>query len=429
MSETREFLGFSRSMLLQCLLLLACILAGLFIHIGFLVVAAAITLLTALICPVQYTFYQLMFTLPFTVIYKLSPESISLFIYVMLAVSIILLFRTRFLQGNSFVLILLLSVYLLSRMGNNYADTIKIISGMFLLLIFVKTIQQADFKNQIFAFVLGMLGSSIMGIFKPEWLRIRTYFADSNAIYINGERTFRFSGLYYDPNYYSISAIFVIFFCLYLFFNKDVNRILLGALVLTFSIFGCLSYSKMFLIALVFVAIIFIFRQMKSLRSGIFAILAIGVISILFFTLSDNFYYWITMQERFSAGEDISTGRFEIWGNYLTYIFNSPKVLLVGDGLSAEPYQGYGAHNTPIEFLYYIGLVGLLIYVATVLGIIKSNRFTLERTRLDYGLWIVFAIMISSLGMLMMNDFIFYFMMLWMSTNMQNHSEENMSRI
>ena len=92
-TETKEFLSFNRNMLLQCAVLFGGICAGLWVNKYFMVLIAAFTVATALLGKMEYSFYQLFFTLPFSMIYKLSPASTSLFTYAMLVVGAVFIFR------------------------------------------------------------------------------------------------------------------------------------------------------------------------------------------------------------------------------------------------------------------------------------------------------------------------------------------------
>lgn len=65
-----------------------------------------------------------------------------------------------------------------------------------------------------------------------------------------GIRSLRFSGLNYDPNYYSIAVIIAVFLCLRLLFNKEGSKLFLGSLIVSMITFGFISYSKMFLLAI-----------------------------------------------------------------------------------------------------------------------------------------------------------------------------------
>ena len=415
-TENKEFLSFSRSMLLQCGILFGGICAGLWVNKYFMVIAAAFTVITALFGKMEYCFYQLLFTLPFSLIYKLSPASTSLFTYAMLAVGTVLIFRQRSFERKFIGSLALTAMYLIIGMGDNYTKTFKMILGFFLFYIFVKRILPADFKNHIMAFALGMIGSSCIGLLKGNWPRIDAYFSDMNSIYIRGVEAFRFSGLYLDPNYYSVSAIFAITLCIMLFISKRGNRILLGAVAGALTVFGFISYSKMFLAAVSALALILIISGFESLKRILIVIFSAPVIGTGVYKWMLNNDYITTMTGRLS-GRDISTGRFGLWKTYVRHINSSNTTFFFGDGLRAGYLSAGGPHNTYIEAVYYIGLLGTALFLLTVLIVFKCRKLDIKRGILNYALPLLFLFMIATLGCFTVNDLMFYFILIWLGLN------------
>ena len=425
-TENKEFLSFSRNMFLQCGVLFGGICAGLWINKYFMVVAAVFTVITALRGKMEYCFYQLFFTLPFSMIYKLSPASTSLFAYTMLAVGLVLIVRQWSFGSDFIVFFSLTSMCLTIGMGNNRTTAVKMMLGLCLFYIFVKKILPADFKNHIMAFALGMLGSSCIGLLKGNWLRIDAYYSDMNSIYIGGIESVRFSGLYLDPNYYSISAIFAITLCIMLFISKRGNRILLGTVVGALTVFGFISYSKMFLIAISVLALFIIISGLGSLKKILIAIFSAPIIGAAIYKWMLNNNYITTMTGRFS-GVDISTGRFGLWEAYIGYISNSLKTLFFGDGLGAGYLLVGGPHNTYIESVYYIGLIGTTLFLITIFIIFNCRKFDIKKSILNYTLPLLLLFMISTLGCFTINDLMFYFILIWIGLNYDVIGEKSSS--
>lgn len=416
MKEKKELLSFSRSAIFQCLLMFAGICAGLWIDGYFLVVAAGITLVTAMFTKCKNVYYQLLFCLPFTMIYKMSPTSTSLFAYVMLIVGVVLIIKLRTFGSLQFLLITIFGVYAFMGMGDNVTTVIKMFMGLTLFYNFVKRINPSDFKNQILSFALGMVGSSCIGLLRGNWYRLDAYYTDIDYVSVDGTNLIRFSGLYPDPNYYSISVIVAITLCLLLFFRKEGNRGLLGILIIALSVFGFISYSKLFLLAIIIVAVVFFFVVVKSVRKRLTTLVVAGIGGLAVFNWMRAGNYLRIMLERLS-GEDISTGRFSIWENYLTYIWNSPRTFLFGDGLGAEYRVIGGPHNTYIESIFFIGVIGSVLLTVTLITIFKSRSLINRKRLINYLLVAVFLVMISTLGCLTVNDLMFYCMLIWISLN------------
>lgn len=416
LKKNAEFLSFSSSMLLQCVLLFLGICAGLWIHIYCFFLVAGFTIFISFFGKMESTFYHLFFCLPFSMIYKLSPASTSLFTYVMLAVSLVLLFRQKIFGKLQLILILAFAVYLLPGMGSNITTAVKIIVGLLLFYIFVDRTKPEDFKNNVMAFGLGMVGSSFIGLLKSSWSRISVYYSNLKTINIDSEKSFRFTGLYRDPNYYSISVIIVIVLCIMLFINKDGNKIFLAAVAGTLTIFGFTTYSKMFMFTIAILAFVFLMRQMKTPKKMAATAIPIVIAGGGLYKWMQSSGYLSVMENRLS-GDDISTGRFGIWERYLDYIFSSPLTLFFGDGLKAPDYTGVAPHNTYIESVYYIGIVGSLLFFITIICIARSRKLVARRTVTNYVLLIAFLVMIATLACFTVNDLMFYCMLLWMSLN------------
>lgn len=423
----KEIFSFSRSMVFQCLLMFVGICLGLWVNGYFLVLVAGVTLFTAIFTGFNNVYYQLFFCLPFTMIYKLSPTSTSLFAYVMLAVGVILLFKLRNFGTAQFLLIMMFAIYVFLGMGSNVTTVIKMIIALILFYVFVKKIKAEDFKNQIMSFTLGMVGSSCIGLLKGSWYRLDMYYSDIDFISVDGANLIRFSGLYPDPNYFSVSVIVAITLCLLLLYNRDGNRMVLAISIMSLIVFGFMSYSKMFMLSILIVAVGFAFRVIEPAKRRAASMTFVAItVYIVWLWMSERNYMSI-MVDRFLGG-DISTGRFDIWANYMNYIWSSPKTFLFGDGLGASYRTVGGPHNTYIESIYFIGVIGSVLFALVLLTIFKSRRLIGKRTLFNYLLPIVFLLMILTLGCLTVNDLMFYCMLIWASLNYDTKLKESYSR-
>lgn len=416
MSEEKEILGFSRRMLFQCALLYLGIWGGLLVSNYVFLILAAYTLVVSVSCESDDAYYHLFFLLPFTVIFKLSAASTSLFAYLMIATAAILLFRKRYVHTVPMVLVMAFAVYAAIGMLGNYTSVLKMISGLLLLYVFVTSVMPEKFKNHIMAYALGLLGSSVIGTMKDSWSRLSIYFNDIDYVYVDGVRTFRFSGLNYDPNYFSIGVIIAVFLCLRLLFNRDGNRLFLGGVIVALTVFGFISYSKMFLLSILLLFVIFLFHRIKSIKTLFITLIGAAAVLALFYWWAGWSGYLDTILERMEG--DISTGRFEIWSEYLEYIWDSPMTLLFGDGLGAPYYMSHGPHNAYIELIFFLGIVGGALLVSNIVCCLCFERHIERRTFIDHALLLLFFVMIGTLGLVTVNDLTFYCMLLWASMNM-----------
>ena len=424
--EEKEFLSFNRNMLLHCCLLFLGICAGLWIHGYCLILVAGFTVLVALFGKLEYSYYHLLFSLPYTMIYKLSPSSTSLFAYTMLAVGAIMLFRIKRFGKRQLILIVIYFAYLLPGMGNNYTLVLKMTIGLILLYYFVMNVEPADYKNHVMSFSLGMVGSSFLGLLKTSWPRLTMYFSDMNPIWVDGEQTSRFSALYLDPNYFSVSVLFAMFLCVMLLLNKQGGRILLIPVIVALTAFGFLTYSKMFLLVFVLMMLLFILweaRSPKRIIGTLVVVLLAGGVLIQWLLKSG---YVDVIIDRLS-GDDISTGRFDIWKIYFEYMLEHPITLLIGDGVGAPNQSGVAPHNTYIESMYMLGIMGSALFLLAIISILVCRRFAIKRNIMNYALIVFFGIMAGTLGCLTNNDLLYYCMLIWIGLNFDTYQSRRVA--
>src|SRR5699024_8755203 len=80
--------------------------------------------------------------------------------------------------------------------------------------------------------------------------------------------------------------------------------------------------------------------------------------------------------ERLSQADDIeslTTGRSRIWKEYLSYFAEHAELLVFGRGLGAGLINRSASHNTYIDILYYLGIVGGALMLG-MLGSIAKQR-------------------------------------------------------
>jgi O-antigen ligase len=338
-----------------------------------------------------------------------------------IAVCLILLVQKKKFHGIPLVLIALFVVYAIFGMGKNYTTVGKICAGLLLLYVFISSVSPYNFKNHILSFGLGLLGSSVLGTVKDSWGKLAIYFSDIDYVYVNGERTFRFSGLNYDPNYYAIGVILLVFLCLRLLLNKEGNRPFLGALICVMVLFGFTSYSKMFLLAIAILALFFILYKTKTPKQVVLTLSSVAAIFSVFFWWASRYGYLNTILDRLTQ-DDISTGRFEIWERYLEYLRSSSWTLLFGDGFRAS-YLSTAPHNTYIEALFFLGIVGTVLFAVTICSIFFCRQINIKRGVINLSPLIIFGVMIALLGCLTINELPFFLMLLWIGLNFEAPDE------
>lgn len=369
-------------------------------------------------------FWQMLFLLPFTVIYKYSPASTSLFTYLSLFFVCKLLIKTVSFSRKFIVLLIVFAVTVLSGVGSALMSFVKILSNIFLLAYFVKVVDRKAFPSMILSVSLGEVIASFIGLRKTTWSALAVYFQSLKQEHIDGELVARFTGLYSDPNYYSIIVIICLYSLLLYMYKKEIDYKIGVPLFVALIAFGCMTYSRVFYIALagVLAAILVLRFKNKSIVSTLILAALFGVVFVYYAEKSgiiNNIIY------RFQA-DDISSGRFYLWSLYLTEIFGNMKILFFGAGLNAGLLENTGVHNFYIETVYHIGLIGALSYYGLIFYILKVRALPVfKRSIVNWGLTVVVMFMFGTLGMLFQFDFVYILMLNWIVLNTDMKKAEN----
>ena len=245
-----------KPLMFQLALLAICISVSIF-YKQFVFITFAITLVTCLIGKNQYVFCQLFFLLPFTVIFKLSPSSSSFFAYLLLIEAVLLVLKRKL----NIVMLFPVGIYTLIGLMDNPLLWIKLISCWVLLVFFVNNANENWVKHISISLSIGLIISSLWGLVKFDLPQLVAYADDGNVEYMQGELVVRFSGLYYDPNFFSVTIITALFLLLYFGVSGKLNKKVAFSLSAILLCFGSLSYSKMFVLA----AVLVLYVQLKNL--------------------------------------------------------------------------------------------------------------------------------------------------------------------
>lgn len=387
-----------------------------FIYMGtsnsnFILIVFAINVFT--ICKGNYKmiFSQLFFLLPFSMIYKTGPGTTSLFTYGMFLTGIFVFIRGKRMPGALIFMLIFFFSYIASTISSSFSSFYRILSGILCLIVFVQNVKISDIRDIIISSSLGIIGSSYMGLLKMSNSSIQKYFTEFNSEWINGEQFYRFSGLFPDPNYYSISVIITLFMVLVLLHAKSLNKILGFGLISVMVYFGSRSYSRIFTICIVVFALYFMYYYMKNTKYK-FIGYCIGIVILYFGILQlQETTFYENMYARFQE-DDITNGRTNITRAYLDVILNDQSILFKGKGLDGGLVKFMGAHNTYIEILYFIGIFGSILFLFLLLSIFRlRGKFTQGLNK--YNLLLVFIIGIGSLGYFTHSDLYFYLMFVW----------------
>ena len=285
----------------------------------------------------------------------------------------------------------------------------SLILGCALLFVSYYYWNDLNLKELILIFGFGMLFSVVIGIFLPLSSRLLKMISQYSALGF-----YRYSGAAENVNVFAGELMIAFSLFTFLFIKKEINLLyypvyLLCAVLLTLT----LSKSALIIFLVInlwlFASVWFKFKAKKSL---IILAVVVGLYSLTFAMFPNkNVAYWCRLlnisytrhlpeveppkveepeedkEDEVTPGKtdqqilsELTTGRTEIWKQYLDKILESPKSILFGYGVGAESVGKFGAlencssHNTYLQCVYYVGIVGIGIIILWLLSIVNFKK-------------------------------------------------------
>lgn len=380
-------------------------------HAFFSYAAFLMSLLAVAFLPAEDSLSLMMFLTPFANIFKPTPSSQSFFTYLILFYVLWYFFKKREMKTRVLISFLILSMFLVVQMlaSIDVLRTIKFIANLLLIYLAVSENAGKNCKKILLFYVFGVLISSVASAYElipnlQEYMNIK-------ELDFEGEQIERFKGLYGDPNYYSINVILALCIIIFLNFKKQLSGIATLLLSVLFVIFAGMTQSKSAFLMLVLPLVLLFYAKIKQKRYGTVLVL-LGLAAFFLVNLfAGNVELFNVVLVRFDEASDfasLTTGRSDLWASYTDYLLENPLVLLFGSGFGAPLIAGYGAHNTYLDLLYYLGIVGTALVIVYFVSIVKSMLKPEKRNFLNYGAWIGIFIMYSFLSELFYFDWVFH---------------------
>ncbi len=399
---------------LYCIGITFLIVAGLWIS-PLLLLAVFLHAIAVFKLPTTNSLQILFFLLPFGLIYKYPGATTSFFTIIQLfVIGKHYIFNKKNLNTRIFFIIMLVMIYFLLRMNSYYMAIPKLLCAFLLVIVFIDNYNKDDVKDYTNFLMFGIFLSSFLGLFKETIPQLLSYYSDLNYGYINGVKTLRFSGLFDDPNYFSMALICCLVLLIVLYHSKKYKTPFFLITFAMLSVLGLFTYSKSFLLIYAATIIYSILLTMKQRKIGITifqVVLVIGALSVIF---SGKIEIFNNIFSRFSDSQGLTTGRDVIWQNYWSVINESDLNKLFGLGLDAPYVLEKAAHNMYIELIYYVGYTGLVIYMLSWIVVLFSKH-TSKIKLYNLFLPIVIFVMYAFLCGFLNYAFPFYIILSWIA--------------
>lgn len=260
---------------------------------------------------------------------------------------------------------------------------------------------------RIFTFALVIAGVMSLTYFVSPYLQ--SYFILSYA----GSFA-RFMALFIHTNVLAMSCELIIAIYTALIIKKKIKKLdVLFFLII--SIYGILTFSKAFLLifcALLLILFIYALKTKWKTTLAITGIVVAGLAIIIaikptyFLTMIDRFFGELTKKSSFTEIiNTLTTGRYNLWVEYVNFLFSNPLSLFFGKGLGASVLPGkLSPHNMFIAMIYELGLVGTTLFISIAILFTISN-FKSKNIKFSFTIFIPVAVVLL---LLLEEDLIFF---------------------
>ncbi len=338
-----------------------------------------LTYAALLICAYRIVMYDArVFVTDYAILLPVSQlfraGGMSLLIYLCLFAAIWYFARGKIEKQFSYAVLLLLLNYLVLRMQWNISSLVLCFGQLFMLSVLLPKQDESSADQAIKMFCLSLAVSSFYAYILRDTSQLFAVRGKETAAFWASSFN-RFQGLFADPNYYMALLITAMTLLLRMRDCGKIQTIPFLLLEMCFIFFGALTYSKTFfllLIMLVLMGIISLFQNKKYLLGSVCVVIA-GLVTWFLFSGTTIFSVVLFRFRSATNLDDLTTGRSEVYVNYMNAITSSISSFLFGAGLAAENL-GKDPHNLFLEILYYLGAVGLLLMVILCVVLLLALR-------------------------------------------------------
>ena len=334
----------------------------------------------------------LLYFLPWSPLMKFYKGGISFFTVMLLVVCLAALIKNK-MSLNMYQIVLTAMIAILTAIAkmvqeNDIANSyIFFLAMLFLLPCVTKRIDSDSFNETTIFFALGIITAALSAQQLVVYHNIAQYITVDSYLTIT-----RLSGYYGDPNFYS-AHITACLAGILMLLSREKDRVRQAVLIIAAVLLiycGMLSASKMFVVVL---ACLFLFwipvLMEKGGRGNARVRMLVGILCAGGIFLSSSAFKELfrIIDDRFAYAANVSqltTGRTDIWKNYINEFLENIDITLLGEGYSTVILDGRASHNTVIQGVFQFGLIGLPLIAAWMYFFIKSILKSEKNTKTDW---------------------------------------------
>lgn len=313
----------------------------------------------------------LLFFLPWSTVLKLVPGSVSFYTLGLAGACCVWAVRSRLrLNGKcAAAAALLLGLTLGAKLLTGGGVSMDYLLFLLLLALFpLAAEEKPDFQAMVLFFSAGILSAAFSARYLAGFGGLEQY-VDVDA----WAGVVRYSGFYGDANFYAAHISAALGGVLLLMLRRSGRQCLGWGMIAGLLLWcGLWSASKTFVITAGFMLLLWSFAALRKRRFGLLLGVGAAALAVLASGAAEQTLSVIAYRFSFSASlSELTTGRTELWGNYLRELLASPRLLLLGNGYTDRKVLGRASHNSLIQMVFQFGLVGsavLICWMGACLG-------------------------------------------------------------
>lgn len=398
-------------MLVMALLMVSPFLSGLIPYAAFVICLYRVVRYDVKVFAVDYCLLT-----PVSALFR-TTGGMTLLIWLCLVAAIWYFIRGKIRGNSTLVFLLLLLIYLITRMQMDINDFVLCFGQVFILYVLAPRQDPRSAECAIKAFCGSVIISSIYAlIFRNTSYLSSIVGYDSEAIW--GSGIMRFQGLFADPNYYMTLLVVGLALLCKLKEADRLRPVSFWIQSIAMVAFGVLTYSKTFFLMLVLLIGTYIIWQFwsKKIFYGVFFTVVVMIGAV--YGLSAENSPFAVVLERMTSSKDLSdftTNRSDLFVAYLNAITKNLGTFLFGYGFNA-PLLRMGAHNIYLEIAYYSGVLGLVLMVGFCISMLRwigkrTSGFQKQNFIAKYVVLMMVAVLYFSLqGMFLVYSYAAFFL-------------------
>ncbi len=378
---------------------------------------------------------QMFFIMPMANIFKLSPGSQSFFTIFLLVYVVLHLVLPR----KATLLVVLFAVYILVAElffeSFNLFRTIKFICNVLFLSSILNSQVAIRAKEIFMSYIVGNIVASVWGLMNSSTFKIDSYIGakEVSGTIAGEESVIRFAGLYVDPNYYNIGLIISLCLIVILYHRREIKPVFAALMTVPIIYFLLITYSKSALFMMVIPLLAFMYSLIKNKKYASLGAVFLAVFGVFALAFSGLIPALDIVMARIEASETttgtdinaLTTGRFNLWMSYINFLINNTKLALFGSGINAQLLNARASHNTYLDVLYHLGILGGALLLSLLMAISKQSiNVKIKRNLLNYSVIICVLVMYFFLSELFYFDPPFHIFLAFLVLNLPQDSSE-----